>query len=411
MTTGTFRGTSGRRAWAATALAGSLAAVWAFMAAVPAAADGGAGEVERALALLDTLDAVTVTVDYDDEPLGEVIRHLAGLLPVSFAADWPALRMLSVRPRDRVTLRATSVSAAFALASLSFELSDGLDRPRVEAYAGQIVLTTPEATAAMQVTDVYDLRDLLADETTLRTVREDVPPIPVVDPDPEPGPETDPEPDDAPGIALSPIENLSDRPEPPPLTPGVELMNLLVDHVDPEAWHTYGGDRASISEHGGAVVVTAPPSMHRKLRNVLKRLRRLHPQAVTIEATIVDLPRPILDQLTRRFDRASAALGRAVLLAPAAAPLWRAASGVGLDQDLSLRSTNGGIEITVGIHARFDREAGLLGLDVDVTCRDGDDERTVETTVNVLLRGGSVVIELPAATSTDSARLLVLVPG
>ena len=65
----------------------------------------------------------------------------------------------------------------------------------------------------------------------------------------------------------------------------------------------------------------------------------------------------------------------------------------------------------MGIHARFDRDAGLLGLDVDVTCRAGDDERTVETTVNVRLRGGSVVIELPAATSTDSARLLVLVPG
>ncbi len=55
MTTGTFPGTSGRRARAATALAGSLAAVWAFVPAVPAAADDAAddaaGEVERANAV------------------------------------------------------------------------------------------------------------------------------------------------------------------------------------------------------------------------------------------------------------------------------------------------------------------------------------------------------------------------
>ena len=41
---------------------------------------------------------------------------------------------------------------------------------------------------------------------------------------------------------------LGDVPPPDPCTPGEELMLLITEHVDPDAWLEMGGSRALVTE-------------------------------------------------------------------------------------------------------------------------------------------------------------------
>ena len=103
----------------------ATATVAALTTAVTAQSDRS--EVDRALALLDRLDAVKLTVDLEDEPLETVVAHLVGLVPVPVEADWGALEMLSIDRRDAVTVRLRSVPASTVFASIGLQLGETID--------------------------------------------------------------------------------------------------------------------------------------------------------------------------------------------------------------------------------------------------------------------------------------------
>src|SRR5690554_3561501 len=82
------------------------------------------GDLERALALFDLLDATTISVDYRNQPLQDVIDDLNANLPVPVRADWESLERLQIDAEQPVTLRIDRGSASSALAGLMVVLGD-----------------------------------------------------------------------------------------------------------------------------------------------------------------------------------------------------------------------------------------------------------------------------------------------
>ncbi|MHC5112947.1 MAG: hypothetical protein ACYTGP_00800, partial [Planctomycetota bacterium] len=389
-------------------------------------------ELERALDQLARLDEVRVSVELADEPTVRVIDELARQASMPVRADWGALELIGIDPRDRVTLDLASASLATALAGVAMQIGDGLDVPVIEAHAGYVVLTTFDATAKLTMSDVYDVRDLLTDEEAASRMREArelardrQPPDPEPEATSQPESEPDEEPDAAPDTQPAPaggpaglgrlteeeLAKLREQAPAPRRSPAGELMAIIAEHVDPEGFVDFGGARTSITDRGGLVMVSAPPSVHHRFRDMLARLRTARRTAVAVEAAVVDLPRTQLATLTRRYDLSSARLARAVIRDREAHVRWRTTSAALIDRELSVESQEGeGILVAVKMVPRFDKAAGTLTVDLDVSTRHGQDHRSLRTTVPIPPRDGGAVLELPAGTAGESVRLLVLIP-
>ncbi len=390
----------------------------------------GAGELERAIDLFDKAEAITISADYVDESLEDVIEDLNAQTPIQLRADWRALESLGAWRTDDVTLQIGEGSLSMVLAGLTLQFGDEFERPVIEAWADQMILTTQEATVAMRMTDVYDVRDLLADGSALAELRAESvntdPPIESSS-DAEPATESLPveimnqeaDDDDGPdeqqapprGLAVPDLEELlRDTPTRERATPGEELMIFIADHVDADAWTQLGGTRAEISERNGVLFVTASANTHRKFRDALRRLRRTIPAAIALEAAIVELPRQQLDGLTRRYDLTSQALARAVLLSSDCKVYWSTSTTVVMDRELSIESESNGVEVTLDLTPHFEKENGALSLEVRVTSSHEDDRRSVRTTMAMPFRGGGAITELPASSRSERARLVILIP-
>ena len=308
---------------------------------------GASGELEQAIELLERLDTISLSVRYEGQVLKLVVDDLNQRIGVPIRADWEALRRLGIRPHNQVWFRLEQASASTVLAGLTLTQGDEFGRPVFESHAGQLVLTTVEATAAMRLVDVYDVRDLIADEPLVQQLRERSPIGPPATTE-EGSPSEDAAPEDPggddPRLEIPPVEELLSQTEaPPPPTPGEELLLLISDHVDPEAWINFGGSRALITELDGVVFVTAPPTTHRKFREALRYLRMANPASVTIEATIVDVPRDDFDRMVRRYDRGPSALVQAIQAASTGTVLWQARSIVAMDELLQVESGDGDV--------------------------------------------------------------------
>lgn len=377
--------------------------------ALDAGPDPAAAELERAIALLEALDTTAITIDADEETLESVLERIGEQIPLQ--VDWQALDMIAVSRDDPVTLALERAPLATALASICLQSGDVFERPIFDVYHEQVVLTTHESSARMRLTDVYDIRDLLAGDDAIEAARATLPPRPVAEePDDEPAAPAGGGGAGAPALPAIPIPSRENAPPPRRLTPGEELMGLIVEHVDPDAWLAFGGTRATITEHDGALMVSAVPGTHRRLRDALRRLRRVHLSQVSLDVAIVDVPRPVFERLRRRHDLSSAALGRALLAAGDGVVRWRTATAAAIDRQLSLGSRAEGVEIEVRLVPRFERETALLTLDIEATTKAGADARAVATSVTIPFRNGGSVLELPAAEPAETVRLLVLIP-
>ncbi|MHC4947638.1 MAG: hypothetical protein ACYTG1_05185 [Planctomycetota bacterium] len=372
------------------------------------------GELEQALVLLDGLETQRISVRYDDEPLAAVLDDVAARLAAPVRGDWPALERLGVEPDDRVSLRLDDTPGLSVLSALALQLGDEFEHATCEVHAGRLLLTTIQATADMRLLDVYDVRDLLADEAVVERLRTEAPPIgpPAEDdapaepaePGDEPDDDDDPPPASRPDAAAGP-----DLPAPTvrPLTPGEALLLLISDHVDPESWVNFGGSRALIGERDGVLFVTAAPTTHRRFRDALRRLRRSNPAAVRVEAAVVEIAADELARLARRHDAGSRRLAAAVRRSDGATVLWRAATetAVGARYEAATDTPAGGIELVLA--PTLDAGRGLVRLEIGLAVRRGDETRELSTTAAFAPRREAAVIEVPAPAPGE--RILVLV--
>jgi hypothetical protein len=388
----------------------SLLARFAAVATAGAVASAAsADELEDAIALIERLESESASVDFDDLPIARVIDELGARTPVPVRADWTALERIGVSPRDDVRVRLDEAPLWTILGGIAIQLGDEFERARFETWAGQIVLTSAQGSAAMQATAVYDVRDLVAAGAAER-MRADTD----ADADADADTDADTDADATPGLGemtAPPLDEMLARVRAArPLTPGEELMALVTDHVEPESWSRAGGSRASISERSGVFIVTAPPTTHLRLRRALDRLRAAFFTTVTMDAAIVDVPQATFDRLARRYGLSTVAFAHTVLAAEDAVVRWRSVSSAAVDRTLVIESGGAGTSVTLRLVPSFDRERGTMTVSVAAEMIAGDDRRRVETEVTIAVRTGAVTIQLAPAAPAETVRMLVVIP-
>jgi hypothetical protein len=307
--------------------------------------------------------------------------------------DREALRMIGVRDDDRVTLQAGPMPAGALLDALMRELASGLDQPVWEVKAGTILLTSDTGTEALRTLAVYDVRDLVSDQSLLADVRASRP---------MQGAE-EPEDESATGATDSPAASFT------PNAPAHELLLIILEHIDPDAWIDMGGTRATITDHNGLVIVSAPARLHRQFRDALRRLRRVQAVSVRMVVQVVDLPRDQFSQLNRQFPR-EGELVVAIMRSKEATICWQAQGTVAAGSALALRSSSEEREVSVDIQATYDRPSGRLQLTIAATMTNGSDRREARTDVAFQLGEGAAIIELAPAEPSSTARLVIVRP-
>ena len=404
----------------------SLVFLISAMAGEPA--NSPVDEFQQALNVLTQLDAARLSMDYHDEPLEQVLVDLNAHLPMTVRADWATLRRLGVDADDRTTLRISAGGTA-ALSALSLTLGDEFERPVFEVHAGQMVLTTVQGTEAMRLTAVYDVRDLLADAALFQRLRDEVPPMeeekpaapkesePATQPQPDPVPARWPQAfpphgrprhtiltDAAPAEQVVKDNPIAGREQ----TPGEQLINLITDHVDPEAWMNFGGSRAKVTDQNGVLLVTATPTTHRKLIRALEQLRDASSSSIHVKAAIVDVPRSRWDSLQRQYDLHSAALAMAVRDDSAAVIVWTSSAPSTIDHPLTIESQASDVTVRCVVTPRLDAQTRQISAEVDASTSQAGDRRSVKTIVSFPGDVRAAILELPAPKPGATVRFIVL---
>jgi hypothetical protein len=364
------------------------------------AGNGGAesheaqASIERDLALLDQLDAMSLASDYADARLSEVAADLSSRLPVPLVLDRESLRAIGVREDDRMTLQLGAIAVSSLLDALTRELASGLDQPMWEVHRGAIVLTSKNGTEALRSLAVYDVRDLVADAVLLGELRATRPAIPVAEDDDGNGVEADED---------------GEEGDIPVISKAHELLLIILEHLDPDAWVDMGGSLATITEHQSLVMVTAPGRLHRQFRDALRRLRDSQAHSLRLQVQVVDLPRTTFDRLSRQYQH-EGELAVALSRGADASVRWQATGTVATGSTLALSSTSDDKSIEVDVKATYDRAAGQLHMEIKAKVANGADRREASTTVQFQLGEGAAILELAPAEVSETARVVVVRP-
>jgi hypothetical protein len=366
-------------------------------------------ELSDALQVFERVDSARVSLEVRDEPLSEVMEELAAQIPASLRADWSSLERLGVRPDSPVTIRITHSHGLTALAAVAISLGDEFERPVFEAGGAGMVFTTLNGAATMRCTGVYDVRDLLADSTLIPRLRDAAPMMRDANSDRAADPPAGSDHDDH---KLGGDAGSGEDAQPHvvrELTPGEQLIMLVTDHIDPEAWIHVGGSRARITERNGLIVLTAGPTVHRKLRLALEKLREANPGSMTIDATIIELPRASYDRLSRVSGPGSVATVMSLKSSGDAVVLWRATEPVAMGATLQTESSSDGTIIRVNLRPTYDDATGSVKIGIDVATDASGNRRSVQTEILLAGGAGATVVELPAVGSPETCQLLLLI--
>ncbi len=343
----------------------------------------------RDLDLLYAAEAATVTADYHEMPLRDVLEDLADESGLTLRGMWDALEYDSIEPDDAVTLTIGSVSLAHALLRLSEDLSDGWHQPRVTAYDGAILLTSRvNQRRNFNRTAMYDVRDLL-----------DHPNDPE---DPE-----EPHADDGHQFTRADIRayRLDD------------LIDLIIEMVEPDAWEQHGGDFSRILAHKERLIVNTDLRNHRKIGEMLDQLRHGRDGRANLAVAVLDLPRSSYRSVLRRHAPDSPLLARSIMDHEQAVVHSRVSSPVAVGEPLDVRTKRETIDLTMRLTAHRARGGGL-DIGVAIETRSSFNEREqIQTSVSWTNRSNSAIFELvhdagPTGIADDDhfVRLIVLKP-
>ena len=334
--------------------------------------DRDPAELERDVATLDRAARGRVTLSFRDAPLGEIIAAIGKEGGLETRGDWAMLELIGANPDDRIDFAASDSSPLGAMAALGIQISRDQDRPVVEALGGQVLLTLPLSLARLRGTATYEVEDLIA---------------PTADP---PGETNVAEP-------LTREERLE------------SLKDLILEHVQPELWQDLGGEVGSMSVREGRLVISATPSMHLGVRQLLDGLREGLPGTAAVDlavyrvpsAAIVELrkaagdPHGLASEVARRFaDR--------IVSAP------RLVTRVGEPGSITVGSA-GAATRSFSIEARRDAARGATVVDLDYS-EEGPGVVAVRANPTLLVAGrrASDVIIVPSETAGGDATVLVV---
>jgi len=249
----------------------------------------------------------------------DAVARLAKAGGINIHPRWPALGLMGIRADDPVSANATNVTLGRALRKI-------VPSPGGVGFAagGNVLsITTAEDAARKSATLIYDVRDLTykppgprglrpahwhdlegqepAGTTRVGTIREKEPPVaenwspmsqisqasPTEDPVIVPNFK-------GPRVELSGTGGGGffdeDSYDEPPRPHRDDIRNLLVETIDPGCHHRPGGNIASARWFRGLLVITQTPANHRRIKDLLTKLRAHRPTSVVRYVPLAAIP-------------------------------------------------------------------------------------------------------------------------
>jgi hypothetical protein len=342
-------------------------------------------EIERDIALLERASRSRISLDLKDTRLEEVIAAIGRDARIETRGDWAMLELIGANRDDRIDFRVDGSSPLGALAALGIQISRDQDRPVVEAFGGQVLLTLPLTLSRLGGTVTYDVDDLLPNSAAM----------------PGSGGEITPE---SPSGAEP-----TDRPAPSTREDRLDaLAELIMSHVEPERWPDNGGDIGTLGIRDGRLVITATPAMHLAIRQLLDGLREGLPGTAAIDLTVYRLPATTLAELRKSAgDPRSLAAELSRRFADRIVSAPRLVTRIGQKASISI-GADGAESLSIDIDARRDPGRGVTIVDLAYSARDREGHATRANPSFIIAgRRNTETIIVPSAKPDEPATVLV----
>jgi hypothetical protein len=297
------------------------------------------------------------------------IASLGSQIPIE--GDWAALDAIGLGPEDRLELPTTPATLPVLLEQVVARLADAWDRPRLEATADGLLLTTRHGAERLAGTILHPIGDLLRGEPLPTAIPTDAPP--------------------------SSAEAMAD---------------LVRSMIDPDSWSTLGGTLSRMEVWNDALLVTAPPSIQIGVRRLLDQLRAGRPVEVEADIDLVEIDARTARRLESSRGPGSLAAIRAVAEA-ASAPALLHANVVAPVDGTAVRTTcrTGSLDAAVTLEPiwNVDRQRLRCRVLVRLLGEAADGERTLETEQEIAIPVGGLVLPLPSVGEQRPLTLLISV--
>lgn len=209
-------------------------------------------------------------VMYDQQPLGEVLAHLADKLDIEFHAQRGDIEAAGVSLDAPVSLKLKRVRGDMLLDLALRQISPELG---YVIRDGILIVTTRDAVAGNQAVRVYNCRELLAAAKRWNPSPMGAPiGVPAGGTPAAPQPGTGPmNPGIPPGMASGMGGGMGGFFGETPQTPVQQLQQVIRSTIAPETWDISGG-AGTMEEFGGLLVVNQSEAVHDRIEKLLQML-------------------------------------------------------------------------------------------------------------------------------------------
>lgn len=236
--------------------------------------DAGSAEATAAELARDRL-RTPISLNFNDEPLTEVLYHLNNKLDVPIVPNWRLLEAEGIDPQMRITANIPSIPGDSAL-EVILDRAGGDETPLgydIDKHGRVVIAPADHLMALLAVIKTYDIRDLLI-----------IPPA-----------------FDEPDIDGQPQARAAEPPEPQITREKLvrQVSNLIRNTIAPDHWREAGGEVGSLSELNGTLIINTTEANHAAIAQLLGQIRATRALQYNVRATFVLVGDRVYDELVR----------------------------------------------------------------------------------------------------------------
>jgi len=243
-------------------------------------------ENRRVLAVLD--QKRIPDVDFRDNTMREVVSFIETISQLNMDVDWDSLEQISIDPETPISLSLSNVPLRTLLDRVVEKASAsgfGGDRADWAVIDGILTIASDEQIRRNTTLQIYDLRDLVvevpdfteAPEIDLNSVLQS----------------------GQGGGGQSPFQtNADNQRDRRPLDERLQdVIDIVIQNVDPEGWEDNGGTTGKIEQLNGLLIVTNTPKNHRAIRGLLSQLRQVRAMQINVETRFLLVSQDFFEQI------------------------------------------------------------------------------------------------------------------
>ena len=243
-------------------------------------------ENRRVLAVLD--QKRIPNVDFRDNTMREVVSFIETIAQLNMDVDWDSLEQISIDPETPISLSLNNVPLRTLLDRVVEKASAsgfGGDRADWAVIDGILTIASDEQIRRNTTLQIYDLRDLVVEVPDF-TEAPDIDLNSVLQ-------------SSQGGGGQSPFQQNQDADrERRPLEERLQdVIDIVVQNVDPDGWEDNGGTTGTIQQLNGLLIITNTPKNHRAIRGLLSQLRQVRAMQINVETRFLLVSQDFFEQI------------------------------------------------------------------------------------------------------------------